>query len=101
MFTLVKNFLVDARWLIMTIAALAFLFFLAACGDGSHTLTNDESMKAELGAVKYSQAAGYTYVSVSGLDSQSDGYVTATFKKSDGTIVEAVCSYKATGCKAK
>lgn len=73
---------------------------LAACG-GPYQLEPQERDTTELGAVKFSQAAGYTFISCSGQDSDRDKYVTCTMKKPDGNMTEALCSYKGAGCKVK
>jgi hypothetical protein len=74
---------------------------LAACGDGTHTLSQDEATMAELGAVKYSQALDAKYVSCSGIDSNKDNYTTCTIQRASSPTEEIVCSYKAVGCKKK
>jgi hypothetical protein len=78
----------------------ASMIALAGCG-GPYTLTPAERDTTELGAVKFSQAAGYTFVSCSGQDSDRDSYVTCTMKKPEGNMFEALCSYTGSGCKAK
>lgn len=87
---------------------LALLFALtaglAACGEKQHDLTEAERQTAELGARQY---AGTTadLVGVSGLDSNNDGYVTATIRNraAPNATTEIVCSYRkgSTGCKLK
>ena len=72
---------------------------LAAC---THELTPQESMVAENGALKYATAAGGSFVSCSGLDSNNDSYVTCSIKDANQQMSEIVCSYGSTpGCKLK
>ena len=87
------------RMMLVATAALA----LAGCQGDPHNLDAAERSTAELGALKYGQAAGLGFVSVSGLDSDGDGYVTTTFKDPGGRLISAVCSYRdgAAGCKTK
>jgi hypothetical protein len=72
---------------------------LAACGE--HELTPQEHDTAELGAVKYSQAAGGKFMSCSGMDSDGDYYVTCTIAGLSGAPEPLLCSYKSQGCKQK
>lgn len=83
------------------LAAIGLTAFLAGCGDGSHDLTGPEKSVAEVGALKYFQASGNTFISCSGLDSNSDKYVTCTGKDKESKTVEIVCSYTSEGCKQK
>jgi hypothetical protein len=76
------------------------VLFLAACG-GPTELTPQQRDIAEIGALKFSQAAGASFVGCSGQDSNNDSYVTCTMKKPTGDLVEALCSYKSQGCKSK
>lgn len=92
-----KRFLPIAA-LLATITVL-----VTACG-GPYSLTPDERRTAEMGSLRYSQAAGLDHVSCSGSDSDLDGYVTCTAKtRKDGTLNNLACSYKAgaEGCKIK
>lgn len=86
---------------IVVAATIAVAAGLAACG-GPYELTAFEKQTAELGALKFAAAAVMVPVSVSGQDSDRDGYVTATLKDSTGALVEIVCSYRQeSGCKKK
>jgi hypothetical protein len=73
---------------------------LAACG-GPTILTPAQRDTSELGAVKYIGAAGGTFLSCAGQDSDNDGYVTCTMKKPNGETAPLLCSYQSQGCKQK
>jgi hypothetical protein len=53
---------------------------LSAC-DNSYTLTQAEQQTAQLGAMQYATADNAKFVSCSGLDSNSDNYVTCSISE--------------------
>lgn len=86
---------------LLILAAVALTAPLAACGP--YQLSDAERMNAELGARDYADRAASDFVSVSGQDSDKDGYVTATIRAraSGHAEAEILCAYKTRGCKRK
>jgi hypothetical protein len=80
--------------------AIAFGLTLTSCGGGPYALNEEESLKAEAGARDFAERSGGKFISCSGQDSESDGYVTCTVKEDTGTK-DITCAYKTRGCKGK
>ncbi|MEW6256920.1 MAG: hypothetical protein AB1592_13275 [Pseudomonadota bacterium] len=80
----------------------AVLAALLVAGCGPYQLTPAEQSTAELGARDFAERSGGNFVSCSGQDSDSDGYVTCAVSIKS-TPTDLVCAYKANarGCKRK
>lgn len=73
---------------------------VAAC---SHELDQNQQNTAKLGALEFA-GPNYQFISVSSLDSDGDGYVTATLRHvKTGENMQILCGYKSAGagCKPK
>lgn len=76
---------------------------LALTGCGAYQLTETEALRANKAANAYASAVGGKLVSVSGQDSEPDGYVSGEVTMADGTTRAIRCSYRSAeaGCTAK
>lgn len=79
---------------------LGFFIILASCGGGPYALNETETLKAEAGARDFAERSGGKFISCSGQDSESDGYVTCTVQTDAGSK-DIACAYKTRGCKSK
>lgn len=76
------------------------LMVLAGC---AYELKEVEALRAGKAAQQYAATFQQTFVSCSGQDSTSDGYVSCTLKDKDNNPVTIECSYATSeaGCKPK
>ena len=80
----------------LIIYAMAIGFALTACSGGPYALNEEESLKAEAGARDFAERSGGKFISCSGQDSETDGYVTCTVQVDEGSK-DIACAYKTRG----
>ena len=82
---------------------LALLMPAAVIACGPYQLTEVEALRANKAAQAYAAALGAVLISVSGQDSEPDGYVSGEIRMPDGASRAIRCSYRSAeaGCTAK